>query len=200
MWTFHFYVARAYISISWIEIPELVFPTRISLIESCCKQWSYCTASLWYHKRSKSNTKCQSYCMFLVYLWIFLFIIYKILYVTNKQLLPLYEVDTLLFISYEGNNCLIIQILLRMLKIVSKSGFHILMPSQSDLIPKFNHVLNDLVYRGQWNNLQGHTIVFLMMVRYSYYYSIHYRNRTLVEFRSCYKLRYQLLFFQIDSK
>ena len=48
-------------------------------------------------------------------------------------------------------------------------------------------------------NLQGHTIVFLMMVRYSYYYSFHCRNRTLVQFRSCYKLRYQLLFFQIDS-
>ena len=73
--------------------------------------------------------------MFLVYLWIFLFIIYKVLYVTNKQLLSLYEADNLLFISYEGNNCLIIQILLCMFKIVSNSGFHILMPSQSDLIP-----------------------------------------------------------------
>jgi hypothetical protein len=32
-----------YISLSWYDIPELVVPIGISLIEGCCQQWSYCT-------------------------------------------------------------------------------------------------------------------------------------------------------------
>ena len=50
MWTFHLYVATfqqhlhmEYISLSWYDIPELVVPIRISLIEGCCEQGSYLT-------------------------------------------------------------------------------------------------------------------------------------------------------------
>ena len=50
LWTFHLYVATfqqhlhmEYISLSWYDIPELVVPIRISLIESSCWQGSYWT-------------------------------------------------------------------------------------------------------------------------------------------------------------
>ena len=50
LWTFHSYVATfqlhlhmEYISLSSYEIPELVIPIRISLIEGCCLQGSYWT-------------------------------------------------------------------------------------------------------------------------------------------------------------
>jgi hypothetical protein len=51
LWTFHLYVAtfqqhlhmENIISLSWFDIPELVVPIRISLIEGCCKQGSYWT-------------------------------------------------------------------------------------------------------------------------------------------------------------
>jgi hypothetical protein len=43
LWTFHLYVAAfqqhlhmEYIYLSWYDIPELVVPIRISLIEGCC--------------------------------------------------------------------------------------------------------------------------------------------------------------------
>ena len=43
LWTFHLYVATSqqhlhiqYTSLSWYDIPELVVPIRISLIEGCC--------------------------------------------------------------------------------------------------------------------------------------------------------------------
>jgi hypothetical protein len=43
LWTFHLYVATfqqhllmKYISLSWYNIPELVVPIKISLIEGCC--------------------------------------------------------------------------------------------------------------------------------------------------------------------
>jgi hypothetical protein len=46
LWTFHLYVAILqqhlhveYISLSWSDIPELVVPIMISLIEGCCYQW-----------------------------------------------------------------------------------------------------------------------------------------------------------------
>jgi len=52
LWTFHSYVATfqqhlhmwyMYISLSWYDIPELVVPIRISLIEGCCYHGSYWT-------------------------------------------------------------------------------------------------------------------------------------------------------------
>jgi hypothetical protein len=43
LWTFHLYIATfqqylhmEYISLRWYDIPELVVPIRISLIEGCC--------------------------------------------------------------------------------------------------------------------------------------------------------------------
>jgi hypothetical protein len=53
--TFHFYVATfqqhlhmEYISLSWYDIPDLVVPIRISLIEGCCQKGSYWTkGSYW---------------------------------------------------------------------------------------------------------------------------------------------------------
>jgi hypothetical protein len=43
LWTFHLYVATSqqhlhmeYISVSWSDIPEIVIPIMISLIEGCC--------------------------------------------------------------------------------------------------------------------------------------------------------------------
>ena len=39
--TFQQHLHMQYISLSWYDIPELVVPIRISLIEGCCKQWSY---------------------------------------------------------------------------------------------------------------------------------------------------------------
>ena len=52
LWTFHLYVATfqqhlhmEYIYLSWYDIPELVVPIRISLIEDCCLQVSYCTTN-----------------------------------------------------------------------------------------------------------------------------------------------------------
>ena len=55
LWTFHLYVATfqqplymEYISLRWYDIPELVIPIRISLIEDCCQQGSYWTkGSYW---------------------------------------------------------------------------------------------------------------------------------------------------------
>jgi hypothetical protein len=50
LWTFHLYVATfqqhlhmEYISLSWYDIPELMVPITISLIEDCCYQGSYWT-------------------------------------------------------------------------------------------------------------------------------------------------------------
>ena len=52
LWTFHLYVATfqqhlhmEYIYLSWYDIPELVVPIRISFIEDCCLQVSYCTTN-----------------------------------------------------------------------------------------------------------------------------------------------------------
>jgi hypothetical protein len=39
--TFHQHLHMEYISLSWYDIPELVIPIRISMIEGCCKQGSY---------------------------------------------------------------------------------------------------------------------------------------------------------------
>ena len=50
LWTFHLYVATfqqhlhmEYISLRWYDIPDLVIPIKISLIEGCCQQGMYWT-------------------------------------------------------------------------------------------------------------------------------------------------------------
>ena len=80
LWTFHLYVTTfqyrlhmEYISLSWYDIPELVVPIRMSLIEDFCYQGSFWTkGSYWlswsYHFESFTVTTFGIYTLF--FLWL----------------------------------------------------------------------------------------------------------------------------------
>ena len=82
MWTFHLqnvYVATfqqhlhmEYIYLSWYDIPELVVPVKISLIEGCCYQESYltkgCSWLSWSHHFESFTVATKAWLTVLEYL------------------------------------------------------------------------------------------------------------------------------------